>query len=1511
MKDILHLLVAFCILFPVPGLRLQALSDASQAPKFSNSSTQTSPRLPASVDAAWLQAAQENIRRSEYHLASQAGTYAATNRAHNLHITFETNRVRIAPHVSPHTWDWGLRLAAYGYRDDLRPIGKPTQHVAENRITYRRDGLDEWYVNGDGGLEQGFTLHTPPPGGAADEVVLEMALSGTLVAQVRADGEGIALFSQDGVAVLHFGQLHAFDANRAGLPTRMELDGNRLRLSVQVADAVYPVTVDPLATSPSWEMESNQAAAQLGFAVASAGDVNGDGYDDIIVSAPYFDSATDGGRVFVFHGSSSGPGVTAAWTAAGGQAGAQFGWSVASAGDFNGDGYADVLIGARAYDNTPADEGAAFVWYGSAGGLSCGSGCPTDPAAADWQAESDQAGAGFGFSLAAAGDIDGDGYGDVLIGAPNYEDNSPTEDDEGWAFLYLGGAAPDANADWTASSNQAGAVFGHAVASAGDFNGDGYGDVLIGAYGFDNGIYTNDGSAYLWFGSAGGLGAAGTPANAAWGVSGGQDNAQLGASVAAAGDVNGDGYGDVILGAPGYSDTLSAEGRAFAYYGSATPDTGADWQADGEQASSAFGVVVASAGDTNGDGYADILVGANLYTQGFSAEGAAFAWFGSGSGLGANGAPGNAGWSVAGGQGNAYLGAAAASAGDVNGDGYSDLIAGAPGYTNAENGEGRAQLFYGGSDSVQGNITEHAWAYEANIADSWLGASTASAGDVNGDGYDDIIVGALLLDRGTYVDEGAAYVFYGSANGPGTTPSWIAYGSQASYDNVGNFGVSVDTAGDVNGDGYSDIIVGAYYHDNGQSDEGTVFVWYGSPTGLACTGSPCTTTPASASWYAESNQAGATLGIYVKSAGDVNGDGFDDILAGARTYDVGTISDAGAVFAWYGSPTGLGANGNPANADWRVDGDQANALLGNEVASAGDVNGDGYGDVLVSAPRYDNGQTDEGMAFAWYGSANGLACTGTPCATTPASADWRAEGNQTGSSINGNPTGAFFGYTVAPAGDVNGDGYDDVLIGARYYDNGQIDEGMAFVWHGSAAGINGGTDGAPGNEAWNAEVNLGDAQLTYATCGTAGDVNGDGYGDLVLGASKYANGQSNEGMALLWLGSAGGINDGVNGTPANASWTLEPNVIGDYLGISLGSAGDVDGDGYDDLLIGSSRYNNGEAVEGRAYVYYGNAGSGTSILPRQRRADDTRDIAPGGQAISPDGVRLSLWARSPFGRSNVRLQWEIKPAGSAFDGTGLGHSAAWSDSGVNGVTRNESVTGLAMDTRYHWRVRLQAQPRNASAGLVSYRGPWIEGGTFFTALSGEQSITGAGFFNLLGQSASLTVTNQGDAGSLLTGLTLRGYPQTAHAQENANGGGANMLDRYFTLTPNAGASGYNVTLCLPYRDDEIPTGFDDSQLRLCRWTGTAWSCPDRAPGSSTAANLVCAANVTAFSDWTIGAGLGPTAVELNRLQTRAGTPPGAGFAVSLLLALGLLLAARLLWGKRCPANTASEEKSAD
>ncbi|MBK9226722.1 MAG: FG-GAP repeat protein [Ignavibacteria bacterium] len=308
--------------------------------------------------------------------------------------------------------------------------------------------------------------------------------------------------------------------------------------------------------------------------------------------------------------------------------------------------------------------------------------------------------------------------------------------------------------------------------------------------------------------------------------------------------------------------------------------------------------------------------------------------------------------------------------------------------------KGRALVYLGYSGGLR---TTAEVIYESNQASSQFGYSVATAGDINGDGFSDVICGAYNYDNPSS-NEGAAFVYLGSAIGMSASSNWNAEGNQA----YTNFGLSVSTAGDVNGDGYSDVIVGAYNFDNVQTQEGAAFVFHGSANGLSTF----------SSWNAEGNQASAEFGNSVSTAGDVNGDGYSDVIVGAFLYDNGQ-TDEGISFVYYGSASGLSLTSN-----WTAEGNQAYVSFGSSVSTAGDVNGDGFSDVIVGAYGFTNGQSEEGAAFVYHGSASGLSLT----------SNWNAEGNQANAS---------FGYSVTSAGDVNGDGYSDVIIGATYFENGE------------------------------------------------------------------------------------------------------------------------------------------------------------------------------------------------------------------------------------------------------------------------------------------------------------------------------------------------------------------------------------------------------------------------------------------------------------------------------------------
>jgi len=489
-------------------------------------------------------------------------------------------------------------------------------------------------------------------------------------------------------------------------------------------------------------------------------------------------------------------------------------------------------------------------------------------------------------------------------------------------------------------------------------------------------------------------------------------------------------------------------------------------------------------------------------------------------------------WSIEGDQTGAQLGLSVATAGDVNKDEYSDVIVGAPFYDIDGNADaGKVFVFYG-SETGLTDLTGTYWTARSDWPNAEFGSAVSTAGDVNNDTYDDIIVGAPKYWNGM------AFVYHGGSGSKGLDQSgerptgdlqnadWTAPSSAQDYTDT-DFGYAVSTAGDVNGDEIDDVIVGEPGFGNGK-----VFVYHGSPSpgGLS----------QSEDWSVEGDQPDSGFGSAVSTAGNVNNDAFSDVIVGAPLYDVYGDADAGKIFVFYGSGTGLSdMNGTY----WTAESDWPDGEFGSAVSSAGDVNNDSYDDIIVGAPKYWNG-----MAFVYHGGtgSKGLDQSGARPTGTLSNADWKAASSLQDPDTPANGTDTEFGYSVSTAGDVNNDGYDDVIVGEPDFTGGNS---SVFVYHGSAGGLSQTAD-------WTAASDQPDSKFGSAVS-TAGDVDGDGYSDLIIGSPDYNDGELGEGWAFAYYG--GPMIDVQGSGVAIENGATSPSVTDDTdFGSTASAGGQVD-----------------------------------------------------------------------------------------------------------------------------------------------------------------------------------------------------------------------------------------------------------------------------------------------------------------------------------------------------------------
>jgi hypothetical protein len=416
----------------------------------------------------------------------------------------------------------------------------------------------------------------------------------------------------------------------------------------------------------------------------------------------------------------------APWSFQGEKAKDRLGEKVFTAGDVNGDGFADVAAFAS---GRSLNAGAILVFHGSRRGPGRG-----PSFLQEGEAKGDQ----YAHSFGGVGDVNGDGFGDFIAAAQNFD--TPNARETGKAYLYAGSKAglrlPPA---WTRTGRIPQELFGDCSSRAGDVNGDGLEDVIVGAYGSD----LSRGKVHLFLGSRETF----LSKEPAWTVSGEAAGDWFGYSVASAGDVNGDGRPDIVIGAKmARHGTQGKVGKVYVFHGNGKGlSPGPDWSVAGEKVYDMFGWRAIGAGDVDGDGFCDVIASSYGHDgiQGPD-HGKVYLYRGAKEGLSREQA-----WSSTGEAGGAMVGYSIGS-GDLDGDGFSDVVVGAP-------GQDKVHLFRG---SRQGLPTVPSLTLKGESGR--FGSYVGFAGDVDGDGFPDLLVGAPAFHGKGGESAGKAYLFYGA-----------------------------------------------------------------------------------------------------------------------------------------------------------------------------------------------------------------------------------------------------------------------------------------------------------------------------------------------------------------------------------------------------------------------------------------------------------------------------------------------------------------------------------------------------------------------------------------------------------------------------------------------------------------------------------------------------------------------------------------------------------------------------
>lgn len=445
---------------------------------------------------------------------------------------------------------------------------------------------------------------------------------------------------------------------------------------------------------------------------------------------------------------------------------------------------------------------------------------------------------------------------------------------------------------------------------------------------------------------------------------------EAGFHVGPAGDLDYDGFEDVIVGAFLDATTGPAGGAAYIFYGPVSAgeinlaDADAKLVAEltGDFASEGF----AGVGDLDGNGVDDFVIGApgSLPGQpGVPFPGAAYVFYGDGERLSGTLHLGvDADAKLVGEAVLDLVGLSIASATDLDNDGFDDLVLSGAGNDDAGPSAGAVYVLYGSQDQLSGtvNVADAADATLEGGPGDLAGFRLDRAGDLDGDGSQDLVIGATAQTSLGGSGIGSAYVFYGRADRLRGTMSLPATAARLVGEQPGDRpGFGLAGAGDLDADGFDDLVVGADLEDSGGVDAGAAYVFYGSGERLPIGSTSLGTADGKLVGEAPGDRAGLAISI----AGKLDGDPFDDFVIGA----FGHNASAGAAYVFFGHRMRLAGTHSLAEADATLLGETAGDLAGSAVGPAGDVNGDGNDDLMVGGRRNDEGGTNAGAVYIFFG----------------------------------------------------------------------------------------------------------------------------------------------------------------------------------------------------------------------------------------------------------------------------------------------------------------------------------------------------------------------------------------------------------------------------------------------------------------------------------------------------------------------------------------------------------------